>query len=519
MVWVDDTTVIYLNTSNSAILGGVELWLASIADFKSGYDDIYLHQPDHFLTASPYRYKAASIPAPLENLKIAVTKSGDINFLLTGKAWANGTAYNEKLAATPLSSARIYDSLYVRHWDTYVTRQKSTLFSGVLKGNTKKTFNGKLTNLLTGTKNLETPIPPFGDVWNFDIAQDGQMVAFMSKAPELPQANYTAAYIYLVPFDGSAVARALNGPTSMAAKRYPKALGASQSPTFAPDGRTLAYFQMDGISYESDRNKLYIADLATGDIRGVAHNWDRSPFGITYSKDGKTIWLAAEERARSKIFTISASAGEVATPIAISHEGYVTASYQIGPNTLLASNTSLLQSYGYSIVDMHGKNPPKVLLDPRVVDPELEGLTDSQVEEFWFKGNWTDIQGWIIKPADFDPKKKYPLAMLFHGGPQGSWANVWSSRWSPAAWAAQGYVIVAINPTGSFGFGQKLTDAVQNNWGGAPYYDIILGFKHIAANYPYIDTKNAVAAGASFGGVCGYQTFSHWNSFTNGINV
>ncbi|KAI5821483.1 secreted dipeptidyl peptidase DppV [Pyronema omphalodes] len=479
IVWIDDGQLLYINGSSPDTPGGIELWVTNIQDFSKGY-------------------KAAAIPAPLANLKAVKTKSGDINFLMTGKAYANGTAYNSKLAPKVYSTARVYDSIYVRHWDVYLTPEKYALFSGTLKGPNSYTFDGKLNNLHKGIKGLETPVQPFGGSGDFDITADGKTVAFLSKAPELPVANHTTSYIYTVPFDGSSTAKAVNGPDS---KGTPKnARGASSSPVFSPDGKTLGYLQMDGATYESDRNKIYTTKLGSGSIKAIAHNWDRSPSSIVFSNDGKKLFFSVEEHGRQKIFSLHASAGAKADPKMITNEGQVDAFYQISDHSLLVSNSSLVQSRGYAVVDTSGKEAPKVLFDPRTTDSQLAGLDDSQVDEFWYKGNWTQIHGWIVKPIGFNPKKKYPLAFLIHGGPQGSWMNGWSRRWNPAAFANQGYVAVAINPTGSTGYGQELTDAIQNNWGGSPYDDLVKGFEYLGKTYDYIDTNNSVAAGASYGG-------------------
>jgi dipeptidyl aminopeptidase/acylaminoacyl peptidase len=330
--------------------------------------------------------------------------------LLTGKANANGTAYNEELVAKSLSTARVYDQIYVRHWDTWLTPQTYALFSGTLTGKSKKTFGGNLNNLLNGIKGLETPVQPFGGTADYAITPDGKTVAFLSKAPELPQANYTASYIYLVPHDGSSVAKPVNAPTS---KGTPKnARGASAAPTFSPDGNTLAYLQMDGIDYESDKNKLYTTKLGSGIIDAVAHNWDRSPSAVSYSTDGRAFFIQAEEYGREKIFTLPTSAGSKATPKAITEEGSVGSFYQISNDSLLIRNSSLVQSSGFAVISIAGTKVPKVLLDPRKNDSQLSGLEDNQIEEFWYAGNWTKIHGWIIKPIGFDHNKKYPLAFL-----------------------------------------------------------------------------------------------------------
>jgi dipeptidyl aminopeptidase/acylaminoacyl peptidase len=105
-----------------------------------------------------------------------------------------------------------------------------------------------------------------------------------------------------------------------------------------------------------------------------------------------------------------------------------------------------------------------------------------------------------MTPSHFDKAKKYPLAFLIHGGPQSAWTDDWSTRWNPAIFAEQGYVVVCPNPTGSTGYGQDFTDAIANNWGGDPYEDLVKCFEHIEKNVEYVDTNRAVALGGSYGG-------------------
>jgi dipeptidyl aminopeptidase/acylaminoacyl peptidase len=438
----------------------------------------------------------------LANLKITVAKSGDIHFLLSGKAYANGTAYNKDIVPESYNTARIYDDIYVRHWDTWLTPEKYALFSGVLKakgskGNSNYFFNGKLHNLSNGIKGLETPVQPFGGSGDYAITPDGKTVAFLSKDPELPQANFTASYIYLVPHDGSLKPKAVNSPKSRGTPK--NARGASANPVFSPDGKTLAYFQMDEADYESDKNKLYTTKIGSGEIKGVATNWDRSPTSVSFSKDGKSFYLIVGEHGRFKVFFLPVTAGKDARPIALTEEGTVGSLYPISKSSILVSNSSIISSTGFAAVDIHSKKIHP-LLEPQKVDLELSGLHDSQVSEFWYQGNWTKVHGWVVKPSNYNPRKKYPLSFLIHGGPQDSWRNAWNLRWNAAVFADQGYIVVAINPTGSTGYGKKFTDAIQNNWGAAPYDDLVKGFDYVAKNFHFIDTSNAVAAGASYGG-------------------
>ncbi len=105
-----------------------------------------------------------------------------------------------------------------------------------------------------------------------------------------------------------------------------------------------------------------------------------------------------------------------------------------------------------------------------------------------------------MKPPDFDPARTYPVVFLIHGGPQGAWTDSWSYRWNPNMFAAPGYVVVAVNPRGSTGFGQDFTDQITGDWGGKVYEDLMAALDHALATYPFLDGTRVAAAGASYGG-------------------
>jgi len=136
--------------------------------------------------------------------------------------------------------------------------------------------------------------------------------------------------------------------------------------------------------------------------------------------------------------------------------------------------------------------------------PLLNSITFSTLPEsiYYQGGNNTVIQAWFIKPLGWTSgsQKKWPLALLVHGGPEGAWLDSWSYRWNPQLWATRGYAVVAPNPHGSTGFGQAFTDAVQGNWGGTPYNDIMSSVDYVISTNSWIDSNNLVACGASYGG-------------------
>ncbi|KAL4901200.1 putative dipeptidyl-peptidase 5 [Aspergillus multicolor] len=480
IVWLSDSTLLYINGTNAQIPGGSELWVSGLSNFPSGY-------------------KAASLPASFSGLKAVTTDSGDINFVAYAQSYRNGTAYNAELAATSLSSARIYDSIYVRHWDTYLTTTFNAVFSGTLKKTQHSRYiaAGGLKNLVAPVPNAESPYPPFGGSSDYDISADGKWVAYKSKAPDVSQANHTTAYIYLVPHSGNETAVPINGPGSA-----PEGIeGDSNSPVFSPSSKTLAYFQMEDKTYESDRRVLYLYDLESSEISALATEWDRSPDSLKWIDD-ETIVVGSEDEGSGNLFLIPiAEATGDFTPSKLTDGKYASAFYQVSNGTLLVTGSTLYSSWYVDLVSLNPERGTlKTLVSAHEIDPELAGNGPEDIGEIWFEGNWTDIHAWVIYPEGFDENKTYPLAYLIHGGPQGAWYNSWSSRWNPKVFADQGYVVVAPNPTGSTGYGDELTDAIQNNWGGYPYEDLVKGWQYIRDNLPYVDTANGVAAGASYGG-------------------
>ncbi len=136
------------------------------------------------------------------------------------------------------------------------------------------------------------------------------------------------------------------------------------------------------------------------------------------------------------------------------------------------------------------------------------------MESFWFTAaDGVKVEGFVIRPPNFDPNKKYPLKFLMHGGPQTAWGDAWSYRWNPELFAANGYVVVMINRRGSTGYGQKFIDQVSGDWGGKAYTDLMRGLDYAEAHYPFIDKARECALGASYGGFMADWVLTHTNRF------
>lgn len=343
--------------------------------------------------ANNLRYKAASLPAPFSGLKAVTTHSGDVHYVVNGKSYANGTAYNEELASKPLSSARIYDSIYVRHWDYWLDTTFNAVFSGTLRkpghSHHPYTSDGKINNLVYKVKNLESPYPPYADTSDYDLSPNGKWVAFKSKAPELPKANYTASYIYLAPHDGSDKPFAINGPDSPGTPDGFK--GDSASPAFSPDSRQIAYVQMKKITYEADRNRIFVYTIGSKKtIRSVAENWDRSPGSIKWAANGRDLLVAAEDKARVRLFSIPAHAGPHFQPKKFTDGGAVSSFYLLPRSSVLVTGSTTWTSWNVYTASPK-KGVIKKLASANEIDSELKGLGPDNIDEFYFKGDFTDV--------------------------------------------------------------------------------------------------------------------------------
>jgi dipeptidyl aminopeptidase/acylaminoacyl peptidase len=326
---------------------------------------------------------------------------------------------------------------------------------------------------------------------------------FVAKDPKINAANYTKTDLYFIPLDFTGS----QAPSPQIVKTG-NLKGYSAAPVFSPNGKSVAFTRMKSVQYESDKPRLLLIPDVT-DLTNVQEfyetsdgegGWDLRPEGITWSQNGEELYVTAEENGRGKLFKLPASPRHAkGLPKAIVSDGTVTDVKLLPNNQLLISSNSLVDNSTYSILD--AKTDATSLLSSNSKRGKAFGLSQDQVDEFWFAGAEDfSVHAWVLKPSNFDKSKKYPLAFLIHGGPQGAWNEGWSTRWNPAIFAEQGYVVVTPNPTGSTGYGMAFQNGIKNQWGGRPYIDLVKCFEYIETSVSYVDTSRAVALGASYGG-------------------
>jgi dipeptidyl aminopeptidase/acylaminoacyl peptidase len=298
----------------------------------------------------------------------------------------------------------------------------------------------------------------------------------------------------------------INGGTS---KKISTSPGNDNTPVYSPDGKHLAWRSMARAGFEADKESLMIYQRESGQIRNATAAWDRSAGSYNWSPDSKTIYLVAEDRGEAPIFSLPLDAKQP-TEIARLHADDL----RFGANNqLFFSRASITAPNEIWRIDVSQKSEPTAVT--RMNEPVLSQVSMQALEPFTFKGaNNADVQGFIVKPPNFDAAKKYPVKFLIHGGPQGAWGNSWTYRWNAQLFAATGnYVVVMINFHGSTGYGQAFTDSISGDWGGKPYEDLMKGLDHIEKTYPFIDKNRVAAMGASYGGYMVNWILGHTDRF------
>ena len=453
-------------------------------------------------------YTAATVPAPISDVKLKALGEATIAIAVTGKALPDGSLYNPENEVKAYTTGKVYDNLMVRHWDKYVTPNKNAIWHGILQRakphitESRGRFSlGNLTNILLGS-GLESPMPPWGGKDHFDLGT--KSIGFVAKDPSLNPALNTKSNLYVVTIDGSNYSK----PKKIEVENLE---GASTAPAFSPDGTGVAFLQMKENGYESDKNRIILCvDLskpsATFEVLKSddgTGQWDRSPHSITWSNDGKALFLVAEDKGISRLYKLMVPYGlgfdEFPEPLTQSSSVGNVQTLGKDSSHLFLSSSNLIDNSIYSVLDPTGSATARTI-SSNSRNGSFFGLSQNQVFDIWFQGAQEQVHAWVMKPSNFNSDRTYPLAYLIHGGPQGAWTDSWSTRWNPAVFAEQGYVVIAPNPTGSTSYGQAFTDAITESWGGLPYEDLVKGFEYIKSNMDYVDTHRAVALGASYGG-------------------
>ena len=392
---------------------------------------------------------------------------------------------------------QVYTKLMMFHWDTWLVEGKGThVFVQNIELNEKEIILKDSPKDIT--QNMEINCPPlFTDYTNYELSDDGEMIAFSGHFRNHEEAwttGYKTYYQNLLTMKNPVCIT--NHTTSR-----------TQYPVFSKDGTKIAYLSMRTPGLESEFLHFEIYNILTNKLTIIPNEEELTIVGYEWKNDNEIIFYADSYQVY-RIFTIN-----LKNPIKPIVEKfpvkYTDKSYSLPYFAIRERNIALSRINAFD-------TPEKLVLfkynkETKLLEEETEILelnkdffakkAISKAEMFNFTGGYNDtVYGIFLKPINFDSKKTYPVVVLIHGGPEQAWTSAFGTSWNPQMYTSRGYAVIMVNPHGSTGFGHKFQDDVRYNWGGVPFEDIMLGVSYILDKYSYLDRTRMCAAGGSYGG-------------------
>jgi dipeptidyl aminopeptidase/acylaminoacyl peptidase len=392
-------------------------------------------------------------------------------------------------AALGPNTGFVHTSLYVRHWASWeVPNKHSHIFvQRIAQTGASLSLHGDPIDMMKGMQ-AESPVPPFGGAEQFDISPDSTEISFTAEIIRHDTAWTTDWKTFVRKIDGSEA----TDITSQIKAR-------TSNPSYQPTGSYLAYLAMDRPGLESDRFHINLYDRKSGSTKCLTCKWDVSVNTMTWTIDGKYLLVSATNIGNEKLFLIDVENGNVKTLIEQATNSGV--SPIPGTSQYLLTRHSMSTSQNLWKFDLNGEMAHNLKQITFVNVEKLKQMAIAVPKKIFFTGaDDQKVQAWIMHPINFDETKKYPLAVLIHGGPEQAFENRWMSGWNAQLWSSRGYGVLQINFHGSPGFGQNFTDSIRNNWGGSPFIDIMKGTDYVIETEKWVDANRMAACGASYGG-------------------
>ncbi len=373
--------------------------------------------------------------------------------------------------------AKVAERLLFKHWNEWRDRKRAHVFviskdGGIARDLTPGDFDS----------------PPYAASTGVDYAfsPDGKEIAFL-RNPDKVEATSTNSDVYTIALSGGS-ARNITAANK----------GYDAAPVYTPDGKYILLRSQAMATFEADRWRIMRYNRSNGETVELTRGFDQQVDEMTLSDDGKMIYFAAGTRGRSPIYSV---------PVEPDFRLRVATHVKQVLGGVYASGISVAKDGRTLVFASSSMGAPAEIMRANVDGTGISALTRAnaalnlaKTEEVEWKGALqAPIHGWLIKPANFDASRKYPLLVLIHGGPQGAWGDNWGYRWNPQIFANAGYVVFMPNQRGSTGYGQKFVDDVSADWGGKAFVDIKSGVAEVIKR-PFIDRTRIGAAGASYGG-------------------
>lgn len=389
----------------------------------------------------------------------------------------------DKEAAASKVKAKIFTELMYRHWNVWRGDKRSHLF--LMNLETKQTKD------LTEDSYADVPPIALGGDQDYSLCPTDQEIAFTVHTDAWKKGSDTQL---AVSTNNDVVV--INPTHGVLFDQISTSKGNDNEPVYSPDGKFIAFRSSPRAGFESDKQSILLYDRATHKTTNLTSKIDYSVGQILWSPDQKYIYFDADREAYHSIFKVNVATGEYSVLV---KDGFNT-------NMKISADGKTLY------FDRQQTTLPTEIFSVNTDGSDLKQITSvnhellSQIQfgdfsTFWSAGAaGAKVQSILVKPPFFDANKKYPLIFLIHGGPQGNWPDEFHYRWNLQLFSSKGYVIVATNPRGSTGYGQKFTDEISGDWGGKVYTDLMNACDYALKTYKFIDPKNTFAAGASYGG-------------------